>query len=468
MDSSHPDWNVSRQAFNLLVDQQPTVIAFPEDEEQVAAAIRHARRRGLRITAQRTGHNAGPLGSLDDMLLINTSRLTGMAIDAANHKIRVGAGLKWEHVVPRLSELGLAVLHGSSPDVGIVGYSLSGGLSWLAREYGLQSNAVQAFELVTADGELVRTDATNEPELFWALRGGGGNFGVVTALEFTVYPVKQLYAGGLFFPAERASEVLHTWHELLPSFPDKLMTWASLMQFPPLPAIPGPLRGRASAVVMGAFLGTAADGYDLLHDLVALRPEMDTFASVQPVGLSELALDPPDPLPYRSTHQLVGELPAKAIDDFVAAVDMRPGAPLAIAQLRHMGGALTRRPPGAGALATLPGQLSMLGVGMVTDETSSRAVDAALDTVRTSLADHCVGYYFNFVEDHTDPRVFYDEPTWVRLCQVKRQFDPCDWIRGNHAIPVVYSTVRRRLATEAQQWRRAILPLGRINCSRSR
>jgi FAD/FMN-containing dehydrogenase len=197
----HPgdaDWDASRQVFNLLVDQRPTAIACPGDEREVAAAIGYARRRGLQVTAQSTGHNAAPLGALDGTLLLNTSRLTGLSIDAADHRVRVGAGLRWEHVVPRLSELGLAALHGSLPDVGIVGYTLSGGMSWLARRHGLLCNAVQAIEVVTADGELVRTAPSCEPELFWALRGGGGSFGVVTAVEFAVQPVEELYAGALF------------------------------------------------------------------------------------------------------------------------------------------------------------------------------------------------------------------------------------------------------------------------------
>jgi FAD/FMN-containing dehydrogenase len=436
----HPDdagYDAARQVFNLLHGQRPAAIALPRDAEEVATAIRYARRRGLRVAAQSTGHNAGPLGALDGTLLLKTSGLTGLSIDPAGRRVRVGAGLKWKHVVPQLSELGLAALHGSSPDVGIAGYTLGGGLSWKARRLGLQCNAVQAVDVVTADGELVRTDPCHEPELFWALRGGGGSFGVVTAIEFAVYPVEELYAGALFYPAGRASEVLHTWHGLLPSFPDELMTWAALMNLPPLPEIPEPVRGRAFAVVMGAFLGTAADGRNLLRDLLALGPEMDTFATVPPVGLSELAMDPPQPLPYRTAHQLVGALPSATIDDLVAAVDLRPGAPLAAVQLRHMGGALARRPSGAGALATLPGELCALGVGLVTDEASSSAVDTALDTVTSALAAHHVGYYSNFVEEPADAHEFFDEPTWARLRRVKRAYDPADVIRSNFPVPAV-------------------------------
>ena len=211
--------------------------------------------------------------------------------------MRVGAGAKWERVVPRLSALGLAALHGSSPDVGIAGYSLGGGMGWLARRYGLQANAVTAIELVTADGRLVRADAEHEPELFWALRGGGGNFGVVTAIEFDVYPVDELYAGALFFPFERAAEVLHAWSELLPTLPDEMMSWARVMHFPPLPDVPGVRRGRSFAIVMAAFLGSEADGRELLRPLRELGPALDTFAMVPPVVLGDLAMDPRDPLP---------------------------------------------------------------------------------------------------------------------------------------------------------------------------
>jgi FAD/FMN-containing dehydrogenase len=164
----------------------------------------------------------------------------------------------------------------------------------------VRGNAVTAFELVTADGELLRVDAANEPDLFWALRGGGGNYGLVTAVEFTVHPVDRVYAGALFCAIDKTADVLHTWHDELPSYPDELMTWAALMQFPPLPFVPGHLQGRGFAVVLGAFLGDEDEGRDLLGGIRRLEAEIDTFATLAPVGLAELAMDPPEPLPYRS------------------------------------------------------------------------------------------------------------------------------------------------------------------------
>ena len=157
------------------------------------------------------------------------------------------AGSKWEEVVPRASELGLAALHGSTPDVSVAGYSLGGGVGWYARKLGLSTNSVTAIELVTADGELRRVDHERDPELFWALRGGGGNFGVVTALEVQLYEIPEIYAGVLFFPWERSSEVLHAWLDWTRTVPDEVTSVGRILQFPPLPELPDFLRGQNSS-----------------------------------------------------------------------------------------------------------------------------------------------------------------------------------------------------------------------------
>ena len=262
---SDPDWDITRQVFNLATDLQPAAVALPRDVDDAIAAVQYAVANGLRIAPQATGHNADALGSLEHVLLVDVRELQGVRIDPAARRVTVGAGVKWEQVTAQLSELGLAALHGSSPDVGITGYSLGGGMGWLARKYGLQTNSVTAIELVTADGRAARVDAENEPDLFWALRGGNGNFGLVTAIEFAVYPVENLYAGAMFFPFERASEVLHAWTALLPTLPDELMTWAKLLQFPDAPDVPEPVRGGAFTVIFGAFLGSEGDGRALLR-----------------------------------------------------------------------------------------------------------------------------------------------------------------------------------------------------------
>jgi FAD/FMN-containing dehydrogenase len=428
------DWDATRQVFNLAMDLQPASIALPLDVDDVIVAVDYARANGLRVAPQATGHNADALGSLEDVLLVDVRELQEISIDADARRVRVGAGVKWERVVPRLSELGLAALHGSSPDVGIAGYSLGGGMGWLARKYGLQSNSVTALEVVTADGRAVRVDADNEPELFWALRGGNGNFGVVTAVEFAVYPVESLYAGVMFFPFERAGEVLHAWTELLPTLPDELMTWAKLLQFPDAPDVPEPVRGGAFTVIFGAYLGGEAEGRTLLRPVRDLGPVMDSFAVVPPAALGDLAMDPPDPLPFVSTTALLGDLPSAGVDELVAAVGPGSGSPLAMVELRHMGGALARRSPGAGARATLPGSIAMLSLGVVEDEAAAATARTYLEAVDRAVGPYRAGDYPNFVMERTDASRFFDEDTWARLRHVKALYDPNDLFEGNHHI----------------------------------
>jgi FAD/FMN-containing dehydrogenase len=432
-----PRYDEARSSFNLLVDQRPAAVAFPTDARDVAAAVALAQRLGLRVAPQATAHNQAPLGAMEDLLLLNVSRLQEVRVDPGARSVRVGAGVKWDRVAPRLSAHGLAGLHGSSPDVGIAGYSLGGGMGWLSRKHGLQTNAVTAFELVTAEGELIRVDADHEPDLYWALRGGGGNFGVVTAIEFDVVEIDDLYAGAYFFEVERAHEVLHTWNAIRGGFPDELMSWANLLHFPPIPDVPAFARGRSYAVVMAAFLGTAAEGASLLRPLRELGPERDTFASVPPVVLGDLAMDPLDPVPFQSTSALLDELPPDAIDAVlaVAGPGSGRGPTVSMLQFRQMGGALARATPGAGARATLPGDISMFALGAVFDEPMGEAVHDALADVDAVLRPYRAGYYPNFVEEPADASAFFDPGTWARLRAIKAAYDPTDMFAGNHHIP---------------------------------
>ncbi|MBE2315647.1 FAD-binding oxidoreductase [Solirubrobacter sp. CPCC 204708] len=426
-----PSWDHARSAFNLTLDQHPAAVALPADARDVAAAVAYARAAGLRVAPQGAAHNQGPLGNLEGTLLLNTSALQEVNVDPAARRVRVGAGVKWERVLGRLNAYGLAALHGSSPDVGVAGYSLGGGIGWLSRKFGLQSNAVTALELVTADGTLIRTDAEHDPDLFWALRGGGGSFGVVTAIEFEVQPLDRLYAGAMFFELDRAGDMLHTWHELLPEFPEELMSWASVIHFPPAPFVPEFARGRSLAIIMAAHLGAEAEGRDLLAPLRALGPVRDTFAMVPPIVLSDLAMDPLDPLPFRLTSALVDTLP---VDELMTTIETA-GPALTVAQFRHMGGAIARETPGAGARATLPGEICAMGLGVVMDEDGDAAVRGALAEFDAHLRPHRAGDYANFVEVPVDASAFFTPDVWTRLRAVKATYDPTDLFKGNHHVP---------------------------------
>ncbi len=339
------NWNVERGAFNILVDQQPAGIALPRSADDVSAVVRSAAADGKRVAAQRTGHNAEPLGSLANTVLLRTDGLGGVQIDADAGTARVGAGALWGDLLPRASELGLATLHGSTPNVGIAGYTLGGGVSFYHRKHGLACNRVTAIELVIAGGEQIRVDADNEPDLFWALRGGGGSFGVVTALEFDLLPLPEIFAGALLFPAEQASEVLQGWNEWTSGMPEEMTSVGRLMNFPPIPEMPEPVRGKSFAVLEVIYCGDVSDGEELVAPLRKLGSVgMDTIQAQPPAGIAELHMDPPTPVPYTSESLLTHELPASAIDSLVEAIGPGSGSQLASVELRHGGGALSRAP----------------------------------------------------------------------------------------------------------------------------
>ena len=431
-----PDWDETRRSFNVLVDARATALTRPVDEADVIAIVNYAREHGLAVAPEATAHNAAAHGSLENAIIVSTAEFQEVTVDVGAQRVRVGAGVKWEKVVPTLSDHGLAGLHGSSPDVGLAGYSLGGGIGWLSRTHGMHTNSVTAFELVTADGRFVRATHENEPDLFWALRGGNGNYGVVTSIEFKVYPLEEIYAGALFFPFERASEVLHTWRELLPTFPDELMTWANILHFPPDPALPEEFRGGSFAIVMGAYQGEEDDGRELLGRLRDLGPQYDTFGMHPPAFLADLAMDPPDPLPIASGHALLEELSPELLDRFlaIAGPDSGTGTALTMLQLRHMGGALGRKSPGAGARATLPGEVNMFALGVVIDEETGRVIESAISGLVGAAHPYRAGYYPNFVEENADARNFWDEVTWTRLRKIKSEYDPTNLFRGNHYI----------------------------------
>src|SRR5919206_1394910 len=204
-------WDEARAAWNLAVDQRPALVAIPASAADVVAIVDFAREQGLRVAPQGTGHNASAIATLERTILLKTSALREVDIDAPRRRARVGAGVLWVEVTGPASEHGLAPLAGSSPDVGVAGFTLGGGLSWLSRRHGLAANSVLAIEIVTADGRVLCCDRDHEPGMFWALRGGGGSFGVVTAIEFALYPAPQVYGGAVLWPWERATEVLKAY-----------------------------------------------------------------------------------------------------------------------------------------------------------------------------------------------------------------------------------------------------------------
>jgi FAD/FMN-containing dehydrogenase len=429
-------YDEARLAWNLAADQNAAAVAFPESADDVVDIVRAARANGLRIAPQGTGHNATPLGDLSDTVLMKTERMRRTHIDPERLRGRAEAGTWWDDVVQPASPMGLSMLHGSSPNVGVVGYSLGGGIGWQARKRGLSTNSLTAIELVTANGELIRADHDNHTDLFWAMRGGGGNFGIATAVEFALYPMKSAYAGWLIFPWERSHEVLSRWSEWTREAPEEVTSVGRILQLPPIDAVPAPLRGRNIVAVEATYLGDEQSGRALLKPLRDLGPEMDTFAVVPPAGLARLHMDPEDPLPGMGDQALLDRFDADAIEAFVSVAGPGSGSPMLSAEVRHLGGAAGRPAPDAGALSHIDGEYISFGVGIHMGPESAIALDAHLHRYVRAMEPFGHGKrYLNFAETKTDVASFYGETTFDRLQRIRAQMDPDGLFRSNHEIP---------------------------------
>jgi hypothetical protein len=427
----------ARQAWNLAVDQRPAAVAYADDAAGVAGAVRLAGERGLRVAVQGTGHAAAPMGDLAGTLLLKTMRMTGLEVDPGARRARVEAGVLWGDVAVAAAEHGLVALHGSSPDVGVVGYKLGGGLSWLSRRHGLACNRVVAAEVVTADGELRRASHDDEPDLFWALRGGGGAFGAVTALEFELLPLTEVYAGWLVWDADAAGEVVHAFREWASVAPREITTSLRFLHLPPFPDVPEPLRDRPVIAFDGVYLGSDADGTELLRPLrdVAAPLVMDTWATIPAAGLVRLHGDPEQPVPALGDGFQVRELTPEAADAFIEVGGPGSGSPLLMLELRQLGGALAEPPAGAGALRALTDEFTLYGVGIVMGPEAAQAIGPHLERVKEAMGPWRAGVFLNFCEAQGGgaPRAF-DEATYARLRDVKARYDEGDLFRSNHPL----------------------------------
>jgi FAD/FMN-containing dehydrogenase len=430
-----PGYDQARQAWTLTADQRPAVVVEAASAADVAAAVRFARSHGLRVAPQGTGHGAAPLEPLDSALLLRTSRLRGVRIDPDNRTARADAGALWQDVAGPASEHGLAGLAGSSLLVGVTGYTLGGGLGWLARRYGLAANSVTAAEVVTPDGQLVRTDAQHEPDLFWAIRGGGGSVGVVTALEMMLYPVPELYAGDLFFPIQRAAEVLHSWREWVTTVPDEVTSIGRILRLPPLPTIPDQLRGRAFAMVEAAYIGDERTGADLIAPLRKLGPEMDTFASMPAPALSQLHLDPTEPVPAVGDGALLTDFPAAAADAVVGVAGADANTMLVSVEVRQLDGALRRPAAGGGALPAIDASYVLYGTGVAPAPEAVATVRDQAQALKHAVAPWHASYgYYNATDSPAPAQAVLPPDSYQRLKQIKTSHDPDDAIISAHPV----------------------------------
>lgn len=422
-----PEYESARRT--VLASGGPTCVLRPTSVEDVRAAVNFAVAAGLPLAVRGGGHGFPGFGTNDDGVVIDLSRLADVhVIDKERHLVRVGGGATWGQVATALAPHGLAISSGDTKDVGVGGLTLSGGIGWKVRKYGLTLDNLVAAELVTARGQLVRASAEEHPELFWAIRGGGGNFGVVTAFELAAHPTTDVFFGRITFPASEADRVLRGWAEYLRTAPEEVTAVASLAN----PQTGGP---EAPLEVQVAFDGddpaAAARALDplrrlgtVLDDDVALRPYAETL---------EDAMVPPPGIKLLVRSAFVNRESVPEVLRILAEVGTAEQSPFIA--VRSLGGAVSRVPADATAY---PHRQAELLVVTITGgpEPVVAAARPGLAAIWARLAPHVTGAYANFLSGATEEDVaaVYPAETYRRLAAVKREYDPDNVFAGNHNV----------------------------------
>jgi FAD/FMN-containing dehydrogenase len=425
-----------RAVFNLNHELVPAVIVVAESAADVQAAVAFAAGQHRPVLVKTTGHQM--VGKAHGAVVIATRRMNDVAIDAVGRTARVGAGVLWSQVIPEAAKEGLAPLSGSSPTVGVTGYILGGGLSpTLGRSQGYAADHVRSLEVVTADGELRHVDASSEPDLFWALRGGKGNFGVVTALEFDLFPVPRLYGGAIYFPGERMAEVLRAWTAWHPGTPETMVSSFAVLRQPPVPEVPEPLRGAFVVSLRFAYTGTVEDGERMIAPLRAVAPAvLDTVRDMPYTEAASIYNEPTDPVPYYERGIMLREFPAEALDKLVELVGPESDSTLAVVSLRALGGAWDREPAVPNAVATrgLPYSLSGVAAGPLSEEQQLKeSVAALLEGMEPWRGDRRL---VNALapDEATEAAAIYGPQRYERLAAIKKAYDPANMFRINHNV----------------------------------
>ncbi|MGY1637532.1 FAD-binding oxidoreductase [Geodermatophilus sp. SYSU D00742] len=424
-----PGYDALVTPWNLAVAMRPAAVVDARSAADVVAAVRFAGEHGLTAGVQATGHGAH--SSLAGHLLIATQGLDECTVHPEGWA-RVGAGVKWARLVRAAAPHGLAGVNGSTTDVSIVGYTTGGGVGPMARTFGINADRVRAFEVVTGDGEFRRVTPTEHPELFFALRGGKGAAGIVTALEFDLVHLPTFYGGAVYFDGADAPAVLDHWRDWADALPEQGTTSFALFQLPPLPDVPPPLAGRLTLGVRFLWTGDPAEGERLLDRVRAVAPVVLDDALLRPYAeIDHVHADPVDPMPVTDPAILLDGFPAEAAQRLLAVAGYGSGSPQLMVEVRHLGGAYAREGTHPAAFDHRAARYSVLAVGMAADP---RSLPHATE-VFAALADWDTGGVWpNFGVPHDGPsaRRSYSAATLARLREVVATYDPQGVLQAGH------------------------------------
>ncbi|GGM18198.1 FAD-binding oxidoreductase [Nakamurella endophytica] len=410
--------------WNVAVPCRPVAVLAATCAADVQAAVRFAGAHGLEVAVQATGHGAVPVPR--PFLLVQTALLDELAI-RPDATARVGAGVRWSRLLEAAAPSGLAGPAGSAPHVGVVGYLTGGGIGPVARTVGVGSDHVTAFDVVTGDGVLRRATATENPALFWGLRGGKGTLGIVTAVELQLQPLREVFGGCVFFAGEDAASVLHTWRAWTAGLPEQATSSVAVFRMPPLPGIPEPLAGTVTVALRFAWVGDPAQGEAALAPMLgAGRIVLGGMGVLPFAAIGAIHNDPVDPMPTLEASALLRELPVEAVDALLALAGPAAGCPQIMVELRHLGGAVGREPAVAGAFDQRDGQFALMAIGLAVPPVAA-AVRAHGGALLDALAPWSTGGCLPNFAASADPAEVarkYGRDTLRRLATLAATYDP--------------------------------------------
>ena len=429
-----PGYDDARMVFNPLYDKRPAAIVRPTNDEEVALVVSLAREQGFELAVRSGGHSAAAHGTSDGGIVLDLAAMKGLEIDADARTATAETGLTAGEVTNALAEHGLAVGFGDTGSVGIGGLTLGGGVGYLARKHGLTIDSLLAADVVTADGRVVRASDDENADLFWAIRGGGGNFGVATRFHFRVHTLEGVTGGMLILPA--TAESIAGFVAAAHAAPEELSTIANVMPAPPMPFVPEEHHGKLVILGMLVYAGTGEDAERALEPFRALGEPIADLLRAMPYP----EVYPPDDPDYRPLaagrtmflDEVDEGVAASILDRLRESTAMMP-----VAQLRVLGGAMARVPADATAFAhrTSKIMVNIAAVFGAPDEapTHEAWAQATADAIRQRDS----GAYVNFLADEGGERVraAYPGETWNRLVDVKRRYDPANLFRLNQNIP---------------------------------
>ncbi|GAA1142631.1 FAD/FMN-containing dehydrogenase [Kitasatospora gansuensis] len=433
-----PDYGESRRIWNGSIDRRPALIAYCTGAPDVAAAVRFARASGLPVAVRSGGHSFSGQSLCDDGIVIDLSPMRRITVDAEARTVRAQAGVLLGELDQQTQRAGLAVPSGIVTHTGLAGLTLGGGIGWLMRKYGLTVDQLLAVTLVTADGGTVRADATENPELFWGVRGGGGNFGVVTEFEYRLHPVgPTVLAGPLIWPVADSARLLRFYRDWITEVPDELTTAVVHRKAPPLPEIPAALHGRRVAMVICCWAGDLDRGEQVLRPLRRFGPPVADLCRPKPFTEHQAMLDPSFPAGrwYYFKSCDVAELTDQVID-ITAEHAARITSPLTSFPIFQLGGAIARVGEDETAVGGRQAGHTFNINGTCADAEGFEQERTWARGLWTALAPHHTGVYVNFLMEEGEQRVrqAYGEAKYLRLKALKRQWDPDNLFRLNQNI----------------------------------